>query len=46
MVEKADKLVPEIQRSEDPAKKVFLQRLKRCRNLYEFMLDTRKGSKE
>ncbi len=41
MVEKADKLAPEIQRSDDPAKKVYLQRLKKCRNLYAFMLETR-----
>ncbi len=43
MIEKADKILPEIQRSDDPAKKVYLQRLKKCRNLYEFMLDTRKS---
>jgi len=44
MIDKADKLAPEIQKSEDPAKKVYLQRLKKCRNLYQFMLDTRQGS--
>lgn len=44
MIEKADKLMPEIQKSDDPAKKVFLQRLKKCRNMYEFMLETRKNS--
>ncbi len=43
MIEKADKILPEIQKSDDPAKKVYLQRLKKCRNLYEFMLDTRKS---
>ncbi len=43
MVEKADKLAPEIQKSDEPAKKVYLQRLKKCRNLYEFMLDTRQS---
>ncbi len=43
MIDKADKLVPEIQRSDDPAKKVYLQRLKKCRNLYQFMLETRQS---
>ena len=42
MMEKADKLMPVIQASNDPGKKVFLIRLKRCRGVYEFMLDTRK----
>lgn len=44
MLEKADKLMPVIQASDDPAKKVYLKRLKSCRGVYEFMLDTRKGS--
>ncbi len=43
LVEKADKLAPEIQKSDEPAKKVYLQRLKKCRSLYEFMLDTRQS---
>jgi hypothetical protein len=44
MVEKADKLLPVIQASDDPARKVYLTRLKKCRGVYEFMLDTKKGS--
>ncbi len=43
MIEKADRIAPEIQRSDDPAKKVYLQRLKKCRNLYQFMLETRQA---
>jgi hypothetical protein len=42
MMERADKLAPVIQTSTDPRKKVFLLRLKRCRGVYEFMLDTKK----
>lgn len=42
MMDRADKLMPVIQASNDPGKKVFLLRLKRCRGVYEFMLDTRK----
>ena len=41
MIEKADNLMPEIQASADPGKKVYLLRLKRCRGVYEFMLDSR-----
>ena len=44
MIEKAEKLVPVIQASNDPAKKVYLVRLKKCRGVYEFMLETKKGS--
>jgi hypothetical protein len=42
MIEKADTLVPFIQVSVNPGKKVILLRLKRCRGVYEFLLDTRK----
>ena len=42
MVEKADKVLPMIQASDDPAKKVYLMRLKKCRAVYEFMLDAKK----
>jgi hypothetical protein len=42
MMDMADKLMPVIQASSDPGKKVFLIRLKRCRGVYEFMLDTKK----
>ncbi len=43
MLDKADKLVPVIQASDDPGKKVYLQRLKRCRGVYEFMIDSKKN---
>src|SRR5512139_1801943 len=42
LIERADKLMPEIQRSDDPSKKVYLQRLKKCRSLYEFSIDLKK----
>lgn len=42
LIKKADRILPEIQASNDPAKKVYLQRLKKCRALYEFMIETRK----
>ena len=44
LIEKADKIAPEIQKSDEPGKKVYLQRLKKCRAVYEFMLEARKNS--
>lgn len=46
MIKKADKILPEIQTSNDPGKKVYITRLKRCRGVYEFMLDTKKSSQK
>ncbi len=46
LIERADKLVPEIQASNDPAKKVYLRRLKNCRSMYEFMIETNKKSEK
>ncbi len=43
LIEKADKILPEIEKSEDPGKKIYLMRLKKCRALYEFMIESRKG---
>lgn len=43
LMEKADRLAPEIQKSEDPTKKVYLKRLKNCRSMYEFMLESKKA---
>jgi len=42
MVAKADKVMPLIQASEEPAKKVYLMRLKKCRAVYEFILEAKK----
>jgi hypothetical protein len=44
LIERADKLLPEIQKSEDPAKKIYLKRLKSCRNIFEFTIDSKKSS--
>ncbi len=46
LIDKADKLSPEIQKSDDSAKKVYLKRLKNCRGVFEFMLDTKKSEKK
>jgi hypothetical protein len=42
MVEKADKAAPMIQASDDPGKKVYLMRLKKCRAVYDFILEAKK----
>jgi hypothetical protein len=42
LIDRADKLAPEIQKSDDPAKKVYLRRLKNCRSMFEFTIDTKK----
>lgn len=42
LIVRLDKLSPEIQASGDPSKKIYLQRLKKCRSMYEFMIETKK----
>jgi hypothetical protein len=42
MVARLDKLAPEIGVSADPARKIYLQRLKKCRAMYQFMIDSKK----
>jgi hypothetical protein len=44
LIEELDKLVPEIQASSIPSKKIYLQRLKKCRAMFQFMIDTKKSS--
>lgn len=44
MLKKSDRILPQIQASSDPGKKVYITRLKRCRGVYEFMLDTKKNA--
>lgn len=44
LIERADKLLPEIQKSEDPAKKIYLKRLKSCRSIFEFSIDSKKSA--
>lgn len=44
LIEQSDKLAPEIQKSDDPAKKLYLKRLKNCRSLFEFSIDAKKNA--
>ncbi len=41
LVERCDALVPAIARLEEPRRKVYTRRLEACRNLYQFVLDSR-----
>lgn len=43
LIEKADKLMPVIQASDSPSKKVYMLRLKKCRSLFEFIIETKKS---
>ncbi|MGE5894580.1 MAG: hypothetical protein ACM34I_11040 [bacterium] len=42
LISKADKLLPQIEASDDPSKKVFIFRLKKCRDLFEYMVQMKK----
>ena len=46
LIDRADKLAPEIQKSEDPGKKVYLRRLKGCRSMFEFAIDSKKNTEK
>lgn len=46
LIERSDKLMPEIQASDDPSKKIYLQRLKKCRALFVFMIESKKDSEK
>ena len=43
LIQKADKLIPVIQSSDSPSKKVYVLRLKKCRSLFEFIIETKKS---
>lgn len=46
LIAQADKLSPEIQKSDDPSKKVYLRRLKNCRSMFEFAIDSKKSGEK
>ena len=41
LVARCDKLLPEVEKLEPSERKVFTRRLQACRNLYQFMLDSK-----
>ena len=46
LIDSSDKLAPEIQKSDDPGKKVYLRRLKNCRSMFEFAIDSKKNAEK
>jgi DNA-directed RNA polymerase specialized sigma24 family protein len=45
LVERSDRLMPTLERLPDPERKVFTRRLKACRDLYAFVLETKEKEK-
>jgi hypothetical protein len=45
LVDRSDKLKPQIEKLGESERKVFLRRLKMCRDLYDFMIETRREAK-
>lgn len=43
IIGRIDKILPEIQASDDPSAKVYIFRIQKCRSFYEFSLDSRQG---
>ncbi len=41
LINRCDKLLPSIEKLDETRKKVFLKRLKMCRDLYAFVLETK-----
>jgi hypothetical protein len=46
LIERSNKLMPEIQAAEDPSKKIYIHRLNKCKALFEFMIESKKGSQK
>ncbi len=45
LVERADKLLPQLDGLPEAERKVFAKRLQACRNLYQFVLETKQQGK-
>ena len=43
LIERSNNLMPVIQASDDPTKKIYLQRLKKCKAFFEFVIESKKG---
>jgi hypothetical protein len=43
LVERADELLPKIQSSDNPQKKVYIFRLKKCRNFLNYIIELKEG---
>lgn len=45
LVDRCDKLRPQIEKLDDSERKVFLRRLQLCRDLYRYVLDSKRDGK-
>jgi hypothetical protein len=45
LVVRADRLLPEIEKLDPTRRKVYAQRLKSCRNLYQFVVESREAER-
>jgi hypothetical protein len=43
LIERVDKLIPLIQGSNNPQRKVYIFRLKKCRNFFEYIIELKKN---
>jgi hypothetical protein len=46
LVQRCDALLPQIEKLDDTRKKVYMGRLRRCRGLYAYVLDSKKNEKK
>jgi hypothetical protein len=45
LIDRSDKLIEKIKASDNRRKKIFIMRLKKCRNFFAFTIDVKKGGK-
>lgn len=46
LIRRCDNLRPRIEKAEESQKKVYLERLRKCRGLYAYVLDAKKNAKK
>ena len=46
LIRRCDELQPQIEKLDESQKKVFLERLRKCRGLYAYVLDSKRKDKE
>lgn len=45
LIERVDTLLPKIEASDDPKKKVYIFRLKKCRAFFEYIIELKKSGR-
>jgi len=46
LIQRCDTLLPQIEKLDDTRKKVYMGRLRRCRGLYAYVLDSKRNEKK